>query len=220
MTYTYTTKSLVQNELRATQSFSSTTYPSDTTVDSWITEESDEINLLSGRNWGSTAYSETLDYQGEETLTLKNAPLISVTSVLYSTSALGTDTYGLSATKTADTDYTTYDDSGEIVLLPSWKPQEGRKRIQVNYMAGFTSTPPRIQKLATKKVAKRVMDSLLSKDINEKQSGKSVSVGSISIVKPADFGVSQFKELKSSIAELENSLTNGTSAYRIGTHRY
>jgi hypothetical protein len=60
---------------------------------------------------------------------------------------------------------------------------------------------------------------LLQKDINEKKSGKSVSVGSISIVKPADFGVSQYKELKSDIAMLEKSLIGGTSLYRLQTHR-
>ena len=108
---------------------------------------------------------------------------------------------------------------GEIALLGS-KPYIGRKSVQVNYTAGYATLPPRVQKLATKKVARRIIDSLLEKDVNEKQSGKSVSVGSISIVKPADFGVSQYKELKSSIEELEQQILNGTTAYRIGGHRY
>ncbi len=219
MTYTYTTPQKVQEELRATTAFSSATYPSLQTVTGWIQEESDEINTLSGRKWGVTSYSETIDYAGEGIITLKNAPLVSVTNFLYTSSPLGTDTYSLSASMVDGEDYTAYFDEGEIALLSN-KPYIGRKAAQINYTAGYETTPERIQKLATKKVTKRVVDSLISKDINEKQSGKSVSVGSISIVKPADFGVSQYKILKDEITELENKLTNGTTAYRIGGHRY
>lgn len=220
MTYTYTTPQKVQEEIRATTQFSSTTYPSLQTVTGWISEEEDYINNLAGRTFGETAYSETLDYSGEEILTLQNAPIISVTSLLYSTAALGTDTYGLTATKVEEEDYTVYKDDGEITILSNWSPEAGRKRIQVNYTAGYENVPLRIQMLATKKVAKRVLDSLMQKDVNEKASGKSVSVGSISIVKPADFGVSQYKTLLTDIAEMQNTILNGTSAYRIKTHRY
>ena len=219
MTYAYTSASLVKAEIRATTDFSASTYPTADQVATWISEESDEINAKSGRVWGQTSYSETMDYAGEEILTLKNAPVISVTNILYATSPLGTDTYSLSSTLVDGTDYTTYEDMGEIALLGS-KPYIGRKSVQVNYTAGYATLPPRVQKLATKKVARRIIDSLLEKDVNEKQSGKSVSVGSISIVKPADFGVSQYKELKSSIEELEQQILNGTTAYRIGGHRY
>jgi len=219
MTYAYTSAALIKAEIRATIDFSASTYPTADQVATWIAEESDRINTLSGRTWGSTAYTETLDYQGEETLTLVNAPVISVTNVLYSQYSLGTDLYSLSNTMVVDEDYTVYGDTGEIVFL-STIPYNGRKSVQVNYVAGYATTPPRIQQLATKRLALRVIDSLLEKDVNEKQSGKSVSVGSISIVKPADFGVSQYRELKTSIAEEEQKILNGTSAYRIPTHRY
>ena len=220
MTYAYTTTALIQAELRATSNFSSTSLPTADQVTTWIAEESAAINDKSGRNWGSTAYSETLDYNGEEILTLTNAPVVSVTSLLYSTAPLGTDTYSLSDTKTEGTHYTTYLEDGEIAILPNWSPSIGRKRIQVNYTAGYATTPLQIQKLATKKLAKRVVDTIIQKDINEKKSGKSVSVGSISIVKPADFGVAQYKTLQDEIKGLEEALINGTTAYRIGGHRY
>jgi hypothetical protein len=220
MTYSYVSATDVQAELRATESFADYTYPSLSTVNTWIEQESNEVNTVSGRIWGTTDYSETIDYQGEDIITLKNAPLVSVTSVIYSTGPLGTDSYSLSDTKVEDTDYTVYTDEGEIVPLPNWRPQDGRKRIQINYNAGYATIPPTVQKLVTKKVARRTIDSLLSKDINEKQSGKSVSVGSISIVKPADFGVKQYTQLKQDIDELEQKLLNGTTAYRIGGHRY
>lgn len=216
----YTTLSLVQAELRTTTDFSSSTLPTKSDVSNWIVEESGDIDRLGGRVYSIAPYTETFDYNGTDVLVLKNAPVTSVTSVLYSTSALGTDTYSLSDTKTEDTDYTVYLDEGEIEFLSNWSPAEGRKRIKVNYLAGYSQVPTYIQKLATKKVTKRVLDTLLNKDVNEKKSGKSISVGSISIVKPADFGVSQYKVLSSEIAELEKEILDGSSLYRIPLNRY
>jgi hypothetical protein len=218
--YTYSTPALVASELRATQDFSATTIPSLTDINTWINQESASINTLAGRIFGETPYSETYDYNGSDILLTKNAPIMSVTSLLYSTSALGTTTYGLTATKTEDTDFTAYLESGEIEILPGWSPQCGNKRIQINYTAGYTTTPSDIEMLATKKLTKRVLDTLLSKDVNEKQSGKSVSVGSISIVKPADFGVSQYKTLRQDVDKMEHDLINGTTLYRLPMTRF
>ena len=216
MVYSYTTAEKVQAELRATQEFSGLTTPSLSAVEQWIYDASDEINQVAGRVYGQTSYSETYDYAGEDILITKNAPIISITSVLYSTAPLGNALYALSSTKTEDTDFTVYKEEGEIEILPSnWTPISGRKRIQLNYNAGETETPGTVAMLATKKVTKRVLDTLMSKDINEKKSGKSVSVGSISIVKPADFGVSQYKTLNLDISLLEDKLIGGTSVYRL-----
>lgn len=219
-TYSYTDSARVKTELRATQDFSASTIPTLTELNGMINEVSAYINDMAGRTFGSTSYSETIDYQGESLITLQNAPIITVTNVLYSTSSLGSDTYSLSDTKVEDEDYTVYKESGEIAILPKWTPHSGRKQIQINYTAGYDTTPLTIQLLATKLVTKGVIDTLLSKDINEKQSGKSVSVGSISIVKPADFGVNQYKQITNEITQLESKLLNGATAYRIGGHRY
>jgi len=220
MTYEYSTAALVKAELRATQDFSTTTVPSLADVTEWIKEASAVINTNAGRVYGETIYAETFDYNGTDVLVLKNAPLISVTSVLYSTAELGSTDYSLTTAKTEDTDFTVYKEDGEIEVLSSWSPQCGNKRIQVNYTAGFATTPTDVQMLATKQVTKRVLDTLLSKDVNEKKSGKSVSVGSISIVKPADFGVSQYTTLSKDIARLEQDIVGGTSMYRLPLNRY
>jgi len=220
MAYEYSTLDLVQAELRATEDFSSSTVPTADDVTTWIQQESAEVNQVGGRIYGETTYSEVLDYKGEETLLTSNSPITTVTSVLYSTSSLGSDTYSLDVTKVEDTDYTVYKDSGELAILSNWTPSDGRKRIQINYDAGFTDIPDTIEKLTTKKTAKRVIDTLLNKDINEKKSGKSVSVGSISIVKPADFGVKQYQQLKTDIGQLEKDIIGGTSLYRLPLHRF
>ena len=68
--------------------------------------------------------------------------------------------------------------------------------------------------LGTKIVAKRILDTVLQKDVREKQSGKSISVGSINIVKPADFGVKQYNTLGSEIEQIKSEIANGTGVYR------
>lgn len=220
MEYSYVTATQVARELRVTDDFSSSTVPTLESIQEWIKQESAEVNGLSGRKYGITSYSEVIDYSGEEIITLKNAPVQEVTDVLYSGWSLGTTEYSLTEQKVEDRDYAVYAEEGEIAILPGWAPQVGRKRIQIDYLAGFSEIPGDIQKLVAKKVAKRTIDTLLSKDVNEKQSGKSVSVGSISIVKPANFGVTQYGVLKNDIDELETKILKGTSAYRIGGHRF
>lgn len=215
MAYSYTTPAKVQEELKASTPFSGSSLPTEATVLSWIEQESEEVNRLSGFNIGSTAYSETIDYDGSETIPLKYSPVISVTSVLYSPYTLGTTGYALSDTKVENTDFVVYKDSGELVILfNKWNAQEGRKRIQINYTAGYSTIPLVIEKLVTKKVAKRVIDAVVLDDINQKSSGKTTSVGSVSITKASDFGVSQFKQLKEDIKELENTITKGSGVYR------
>ena len=215
-TYSYTSATRVEEELRLSTAFSASTLPTLTAVTTWIEEESANINQIAGRIYGSTEYTETIDYDGEERIQLQNAPIISVTSVLYSSAGeLGSTNYALDDTQVEDTDFTVYTDRGEIrPLWQNWSPKEGDKRIQITYTAGYSTTPLTVQKLATKMVAKRVIDSAIENDISSKKSGKSVSVGSISIVKSSDFGVGQYQNLTSEIDSLKTELVSGAGVYR------
>lgn len=213
----YTTASKVQEELKLSTAFDSTTLPSLSTVTSWIEEESSYIDSISGKKFSETEYTQTIDYDGSDRIQLKYAPVISVTSLLYSTSELGSSTYALADTKVEDTDYTLYKETGEIgILWQNWSPKVGDKRMQIIYTAGYTSDdlPLFIQKLATKMVAKRSIDSALSNDIQQRKSGKSISVGSISIVKPSDYGVSGYKNITDDIDSLKNELLKDGGVYR------
>lgn len=212
---TYTTKELVQAELRAESPFSSSTYPTDAEVDQWIVENDSHIDKIAGRTFASTQYVETLDYDGEDVITLENAPVISIDTFNYATFALGHASYPTFVAKTEDTHFTVYEDRGEVEILSSnFTPNSGKKRFEITYTAGYTTPPAYISMLAAKMVAKRVIDSVLQKDTNEKQSGKSISVGSISIVKPSDFGVNQYRDLKAGIEDLKLELVKGKLNYR------
>jgi hypothetical protein len=220
MTYEYTTPELVQAELRAADSFASFTLPSIDAVNEWIEEASEEINHVSGRIYGETEYTEYIDYRGEDRIYLKNAPLIEVETVLYSEAPLGSPEYSLSILKEEGVDYEPYLEEGYLYLLPSWKPSLGSKRIQIVYTAGYEVIPKTIQQLATKMVAKRVLDTIIEADLNEQKSGKTTAVGPVRITKSSSFGVSQYKVLHTDIDRLKEKIIGGTTAYRVPIHRF
>jgi hypothetical protein len=215
--YNYTTPKLVQEELKATDAFTDSTYPSLQAIEIWINEESAIVNRMAGINFGSTQYTQYYDYNGEEDLFLKHAPVITIDTFEYNTASLGNAASW--TTKVEDTDFSVDQDRGVVTLISgNFSPSSGKKRMRITYTAGYDDIPYEVQKLATKLVAKRVIDSVLAKDTNERQSGKSISVGSISIVKPAQFGVNQYKELKSDIADLQQNIVKGTGVHRYGSY--
>jgi hypothetical protein len=215
MTTLYTSPQLVAAELRATIPFSTSTIPTEENVLTWIDEEMSDIDRIAGKTFNETTYTETLDTDGSDRIQLSISPVITVSTVLYSPYEIGSSGYSLSTVKVEDTDFTVYKDQGELrVISTNWSPEAGNKRVRVIYTAGYETVPSYIQKLCTKKVTKRVIDTLVSKDINEKQSGKSISVGSISITKPSDFGVAHYKALTDDIDKLTEKVVGGTTAFR------
>lgn len=215
--YNYTTPKLVQEELKATDAFTDSTYPSLQAIEIWINEESAIVNRMAGTNFGETQYTEYFDYDGEEVVHLKHAPVITVDTFEYNTESLGNAASW--TTRVEDTDFSTNQDRAELTIIDTnFSPSSGKKRLRITYTAGYEDLPYEVQKLATKLVAKRVLDSVMTKDLNERQSGKSISVGSISIVKPAQFGVNQYKELKTDITDLQAKIVGGTGVHRYGSY--
>lgn len=214
--FKYTTPEQVQAELRATTAFSSATNPSLETVEQWIHEESDNINHLVGKPVGLETYTELIDYNGEEVLLTKNAPIYEVTLFEYNQNPIGSSEGTDWVTKTEDSHFTVYDLTGELsILFNRFSPSVGRKRFRVTYKAGNVEIPFRIQKLCTMMVAHRVLSSLINSNVNEGNDGGSVSVGSISIVEPASYGVNSYNKLGVDIDALKKEVVAG-----FGVHRY
>jgi hypothetical protein len=210
----YTTAALVEAELSSAASFSTSSVPTLAQLTTWISETDAYIDQISSNVYAQSTYVDEINYEGEDRILLKHAPIISVTSVQYSPYALGSTEYPGYVTKTANTDYAVFLEKGYIEVLPSWSPRSGLKQIKVTYVAGYTTTPLPVQMLATKMVAKRCIDMVMNKDLKEKQSGKSVSVGSISIVKSSEFGVSSYKNLSATIDQLKKEIIQGSTAIR------
>jgi len=211
----YTTAALVQGELRATNTFGTDTNPTLSTVNTWIEQVTDRINDKAHYSFETTAYTDYFDYNSSD-LFLRHSPVLSITSLKYNSAADGETKVWV--TKTEDTDFITYDKEGRIKFIPSkFTPNVGSKNIEVIYSAGYSSVPSRVEELATKMVAQRVIESLLSNNVNERNAGGSISVGSINIVEPGDYGVGTFKQLNSDIVSLMNEVThNDFMVYRYG----
>ena len=105
----YTTATLVEAELRVSEAFSASTSPTLTQVNTWIDEESAQIDNDYGRSFESTQYTDVINYDGYDTIQLKVAPIISVDRVEYTAYDLGTSSYALDQTAVEDTDYTLND---------------------------------------------------------------------------------------------------------------
>lgn len=212
--YSYCEASDVQAELRTTTAFSSSTTPTLTTCEQWISEASAEINRLSGDVFGATTYIQEFDLDGQCVIQTRHSPIISVTSLLYNQNPLGSSSGTSYLAMTEDTHFTVYKDTGEIVWLPNFSPVDGRKRVKVTYKGGYLEVPAYIQTLCVKMVAERVLSSLLNSNVNEGSDGGSISVGSISIVEPGAYGVQNFRRLQNDVAESKKALAVGTGVYR------
>lgn len=219
MAYEYTTASLVQAELQASTAFSSSTLPTLSDVTTWIQEESAYVNSLADTVFSTTAVSsEYIDYDGGDVLVLQYAPVTNFTTLHYNTNKLGSTLGSSWVQKTEDTDYTVYADLGMLHLLDSFSPKKGLKRLRAAYTYGYTTTPETVQMLVTKLVARRVIQTLLTKNINERNDGGSVSVGSISIVEPTNYGVGTYRQLNMDIEELKRRIVDGFKVKRSMFH--
>jgi hypothetical protein len=207
----------IQNEVRASIAFSNTTSPKLSTVNTWIEQASDKINHWSGRIWGVFQYIEYRDYDYEDFILLKRAPVIAISSIMYNTNPIGSEQGEAWETKEEDTHYTLYDEQGRVDLIKTrFNPIAGKKRFKITYLAGFTTTPGYITELCTKLVTDRLLSSLLNNRLDEGNDGGSISVGSISIVEPGAYGVSNYKRLQDDIKELKQQVTKESGVWRYG----
>ena len=212
----YTTASKIQAELRATTAFSVSTNPTLASVDEWIVEITDYIDSLNGQSFESTPYTEYFDNNGSEDMYVKHTPIISITSVSENENVDGE--VASYVVKTDEVDYVSYEESGVIkVNTNQWKPSSSKKKgVRVIYNAGNASVPGRVSMLTTKMVTERILSTLMNDNIESRNAGGSISVGSINIVEPGDYGVGTYKQLKSDIKGLQDEIT--TTNFRV--HRY
>jgi hypothetical protein len=215
MAYLYTSPELVASELRATTQFSESTNPAIGDVLEWIAEESAYINTIADRIFGSTVVSSEIhDLDGDESIFLFNSPVIAITSLQYNVNPIGSTLGPSWVTKVAETDYSLFESTGEVMWLPSFSPSDGRKRICVTYTTGYAELPLDVQKLATKIVAERVLSTLIQQNVNERNDGGTVSVGSISITEPASYGVASYKKLQDDIERLKKDIVKDFKLHR------
>lgn len=211
----YTTPEKIQHELRSENVFSSSTIPSLSTVTSWIDEVDSLIDGRLGFSYNTSSHTQYFDSEGQELLFLEKVPVASVDSISEDTTVDGESKVWVS--KSEDVDYVVYPDEGFIKpVISNWRIKKGRSRnIKVEYTTGDT-VPSDISMLSTKLVTDRVISSLLSQNINERNDGGSISVGSISIVEPESYGANTYKQLKQDIDSLWDSVIGSFKVHRYG----
>ena len=201
MTYTTTTK--VSNELGG-YAINAGSIPSSSTVTDWITEAEQVIDDITNTTYTTaTASSEVYDYDGTGSLFLPNIPVISITKLEKETKGVdGTsvDWEELTEGRINTTDFYVYEDEGEIIFHGTNTPHSGYQNIRATYDYGHGSVPYNIRRLSTLMVAKRVIMSIVSKSATEE--GGRVSVGTISVSDPSEFGQDHLKIIEQEIQDL------------------
>lgn len=177
----YTTRANVETYLRTT--FTSSTTPTLSEVESYVADVDDEVDKILGRPWGVTAYEEIINVPVKTNKFLvRDYPLVSVTGIYYNS---GTE---YSPTWTAfDNNYV----DGDFIITDKYVA--GNRMVKISYTAGHTTTHPTIEYLATLLVVKKIV----SGDAVSKSGTQSLSIGSLSLTK--NVGVSRLLNLDKSI---------------------
>lgn len=208
----YTTEELVKAELGGF-TLGTTTTPSSDDVSSWIVQAKAEIDARTGDTFEPTVFTqEVYDWGSEDNiLRLKYPNIVSITSFEYNSEAAGETPVWVS--KTEDTDFFVYNDYGEVEFVTrKFSPLRGKNRFRVSGIYGLSEVPKKIQLLATKIVAKRVIDSVINAQAAVK--GGNVSIGTISVTDPSNFSPSVSLGLKTEIDSLMGSLIGNFKVYR------
>ena len=180
---TYTSLSNVEAYLRTT--FSASTSPSITTVNEWVTDADTEVNNLTGAVFTSGTYTEYFDMPvASDKVIVSNYPLISVSSIEYNTGTEYSPTW---------TSFSNSRTIGDIIKFDKYVM--GENYVKAVYVAGYTTTPPEVEHLATLLVVKKIINS----DDTSNGETESLSIGSISLT--SNIGISGISNLDKNIED-------------------
>mgnify|MGYP007071591408 CR=1 FL=1 len=215
----YTTPGLVQSELRASTTFSTSTIPTLAQLNTWIDEESRIIESITDEVYTTTIVSNVyVDYDGDSILRFPHTPLISISKVEYNTASAGNTPSWVEFSEGDDKNYLAYLNHGEIEFVNGTQrtvtniPLPGKKKFRLSYTYGYSNIPLDIQRLATLMVTKRVIMSLLNSQSSSE--GGNIQIGTISITDPTSYGINYLKSLNNEIDELLSKTGRKFSTHR------
>lgn len=193
----YTTSAKVGNRLRTT--FDGTTTPTATEVDEIISEQEAQINQYAGKRFDQrTITQEMYDHDGSNAIHTKN-PLVSVTTLEYSSDNGDSWTTVPSTDYIVDTEYDRIERKvGGSSNTGDWPNVRGQQTVRITYEAGYASPPLRIASLATDMAVLEVIRTLLNSQSNEE--GGDIQVG------PIEIGESKLLQSPGYITSLKDSI--------------
>ena len=205
MAYISTTD--VSDELNGLTIDSSST-PSTDTVEAWIDQEQDLINRETGRLWGyNLIEAEYADYDGSGFLKTLYAPIISITS--FETEKNGIDSteddwVTLTEGRRSTDSFIVYKTDGELQFHGTTQPTINYQNCRTTYAAGYETTNKTVKLILAKKVALRVISTVINGQSSEE--GGQITVDVISISDPSTFSLQRVMNLKTEIKTLTSTL--------------
>jgi hypothetical protein len=204
----YTTPELVQSEIRASAAFGSTTTPTLDDVNTWISQASIQVDLMTNMTFGSTVVSSELhDYAGQSRIfQFPHTPLLSVNKVEYNVNGWGLSPSWVQLAEGDDKDYVVYLDLAEFQFVNGINktlpliPQTGLKRLRLSYTHGFGSVPLEIERLTTLMVAKRTISTLINYVVSNTVG--QVRIGPVMVSDPSNYSTGYLKDLNTEINDL------------------
>lgn len=189
-------------------SIDSNSTPNNVTVEEWITQESDILDKDTGRMWGSaTITDEYHDYDGSGYIHTDKAPILSITSAAYEANGINATSenwVSLTEGRTSANDFIAYKTEGELKFHGTSKPVSGFQNFKISYVAGYATVNETARALTAKKVALRVIGSVVNGQSSEE--GGSITVDVISLNDPTTFGLDRVNSLRSDIKKLTGIL--------------
>ena len=219
----YCVASDVEAHIRATTPFASSTIPSLVQVNDWIKEMSAlidaRLNMTFASEVVSSEYYDVDDGRRDpigRTVSLTHKPVISVDKVEYNMSGAGQAAAWVTLTEGDDKDYRVYLDEGEIEFFAGTNgnhliPAYGRRRLRISYTSGYSTVPQVVSHLCQVMVVGHVVQSLVSSQANTEMGN--VSVGSIRVADPSNFGLNYLKALDEEIKFLFEACGNNLHTY-------
>jgi len=187
---TYTTITDVENYLRTT--FSVSTTPTDTYVNSLIADVDSEIDALTGTTWTPTTNTEILDVNvATNKFLVSKYPLISLTSIEYNDYTNTNPAF--------NPNWIAFDNSrtiGDFIITDKTIQSRQGQEVKIVYQYGHASVPVDVKKLATLMVVKQIIAS----DDVANSGTQSLSIGSLSLT--TNIGLNRMLNLDNSINAL------------------
>lgn len=157
-----------------------------TQVSDWLDWADAEINKISGSKFitGSVTTSnyEYVDYDGSGYIYTEKKPIIAIQEISYDNLGLGNASspnwVALTEGRTNTDDFIVYKEIGKIVFHGT-APYTSPRGTRLAYTYGYATTPDVVKELATALVAKKWLQAVNMKDLNDSPSN--ISVGSISL---------------------------------------
>lgn len=211
MSRAYTTTDKVSQELNGFTIDTDST-PTTSTVERWIEEETEVIEKETNGMYGTASFDSTYDFNGRTEFRIKEVPIVNIGTAEYESNGIGADTEDWKTlTKGRTNDFIVYNDKGIIRFINN-KPPKGYQNFRLQGVYGYETTPNTVQKLCTKLVARRLIESVIQGQSTEE--GGAIKVDVIELEDPSSFSIDNLNRINDQIKNELYPAVGNLKSYR------